>query len=154
MRRHWSSRMKEGSNVSCRSPWSRESWRLIHKVCIRRRQGKSRTEAVLGIHETHLTYNKGAWQVCDTPPSNGISACHGCLRYSLSETFFISGQGELQPVLGEEVINSMGLMDVQRKKVQTLVVVVADEPMKMDHCGKSFWTLVNLCWVASQQVCA
>lgn len=73
----------------------------------------------------------------------------------LAKLFFISGQGELQPVLGEGVINnSMGLMDVQRKKVQTLVVVVADEPMKMDHYGKSFWTLVNLCWVAAQQVCA
>lgn len=56
----------------------------------------------------------------------------------LAKLFFISGQGELQPVLGEGVINSMGLMDVQRKKVQTLVVVVADEPMKMDHYGKSF----------------
>lgn len=56
----------------------------------------------------------------------------------LLKLFFISGQGELQPVRREGVINSMGLMDVQRKNVQTLVVVVADGLMKMDHYGKSF----------------
>lgn len=95
-------------------------------------------EAVLDVHETHLAHGEGVPQVCDTPPSSCISACHGCLRYSLSGTLLVAKVSCSLCSGREAVIGSMGLVDIQRRNVQILVLVVADEPMKVDHYRKSF----------------
>lgn len=96
-------------------------------------------ETVLGIHEMHLTHNKGVHRYVTPHPPTAVLLAMVALVILVVKLSPLVAKVSCSLCSGREaVIDSRGLMDVQRKNVQTLVLVVADKLMKVDHYGKSF----------------
>jgi len=110
-------------------------------------------ETVLEIADMCLAHYKGVTSMWHPPAAFRLAVVAFIIL--LVQLILFVAEVSCSLCLGRVgVMNSVGLMDVQRKNVQRLLVLAAAEPMQMDRYRKSCWTLVDLCWVAAQQVCA